>query len=154
MDPITSYDLPMTFPVMRFHARTRIPYAILDTGRVTIDRDTNAFLRDQVVVTLSAKMLTERLPDQHITDTVTDPRWATWWDHLKATYRDRWWIAYPLDFGWIKPPRHTLTPITVTVPVAAHWTYPDASLRIPEEFGAAVLYTTTDRPYPGHPRGA
>lgn len=153
MDPITSRDLPViAFPLMNVRYRTRVPQAVLDTGRVTVDRDSDAFLLDHVVVTLSAKILAEKLPPQQITDTVTGPRWATWWDHLKATYRDRWWIWYPTDFGWIKPARTVQTPIAVTVPVLANWTYPNASLRISDSFGSAVLYTTTERPYLGWPQ--
>lgn len=152
MDPISSYDLPVTFPLTKFRAERRIPLAVLDTGRVTVERDHHAFLLDNIVISLAAKIITETLPPQQITDTVTDPRWATWWDHLKATYRDRWWIAYPLDFGWIKPPRAVDTPITVTVPVAAHWTYPHASVWIPPEFGTAVMYATSEQPYAGWPR--
>lgn len=123
-----------------------------------------------VALSLTARVLAESLPPQEITHqvagwtplhaegTVPAARFATWWDHFKATHRGRWWMRWrhwPVHYTWEfhrwrydedrQPWRRT-----VTVSVRHHWTYPRAAIPLPPEFGGPVLATTwevDDRDY-------
>jgi hypothetical protein len=105
------------------------------------------YLRDRIYYTLRHDLLAERLPTRTLRFTPTHPRWATWWDHLKATYRMRWWAAW-----WVRrhPPRHVDEPVPVVVDVQAAWTYPHAP--VPGGLGYSVLKVDTPTTYWGYPR--
>lgn len=102
------------------------------------------FLTDKLVVQLRARVLAEQLPPQAITRVIRvvqeDPRHATWWDHLKATYRGRWW--WP---AWLSTVRTVQTKVaiyrTVAVEVRPHWAYPEAEIPIPD-MGQPVMVCT------------
>lgn len=108
---------------------------------------------DRMVLELRAKVLAEQLPPQEIHHTVRveamDPRHATWWEHFKATYQQRWWMRWR---GWTV--RYVDTPVTVqrtiTVSVRDHWTFPRASIIPPDDrFGSRVMVATwTARDWP------
>ncbi len=106
--------------------------------RVNIDmrRDPVA---DRIVATVRAKLYAEKLPTQSYVVCTPDPRWATWWDHLKATYRDRWWAAAYVR-RW--PPRTIETTVRTVVNVRSMWVFPDAPYA--RDMGAPMMWTTTD----------
>lgn len=97
-------------------------------------------LADRLIARLTARMVAERLPSQEQTFVVDDPRWATWWDHLKASVRGRWWAqAYVRRH----PPRTVLTTVRCRFDVRAQWLFPDTPVPRPG-LGRPVLYTTTE----------
>ncbi len=102
----------------------------------------------RMVLELRARVLAEQLPPQTIRHTVRvtvdDPRFATWWDAFKATYRERWWMRWR---SW--EIRHVKTPVAVerqvVVNVRDHWTYPRAAIQLPEsQWGRPVMVATCD----------
>jgi hypothetical protein len=127
---------PLILNVERLARRRELTREFLDRvdGQQRYDRET-----ERLVMTLHADVYAERLPSQQHRITVTDPRWATWWDHLKATYRHRWWAQW-----WVRryPPRTVDTPITATFNVRAAWRYPDTPHLRPG-LGTPVLWTAT-----------
>lgn len=151
--PTRPVGTPTTLDTLTMNIRYRIPDlpGVAATLTAEVTRDDRAFITDSAVLALRAKLLAERLPPQthnHVFDlnkAVPDPRWATWWDHLKATVRDRWWAR-----AWVRrhPPRTVDTTVRVidryVIPVTVHswWTYPHASI-VPPDLGHAVLYTET-----------
>jgi hypothetical protein len=96
--------------------------------------------RQDLEHTLTCDVLSERLPPETVTRTerqhvtVDAPRWATWWDHAKATYAGRWWAAW---YVRRRPPQTVTVPATgwvtatATVNLERFWTYPEASIRDP-----------------------
>lgn len=113
-----------------------LPQSMRTSGRADVYTDRAA---DRLILQVRADVYAERLPSQTYHAVVDDPRWATWWDHLKATYRDRWWARAAVR-RW--PPRHVLTPVPVTVDVAARWKYPDTPV-YREGLGRPVVWTET-----------
>lgn len=108
----------------------------------------DAFVDDMIqnmVFELRARVLAEQLPPQKISHrirvTTDDPRFATWWDAFKATYRERWWMRWRT---W--KVEHVMTPVTVArtveVDVQNHWTYPRAAIQLPESLGRPVMVAT------------
>lgn len=95
---------------------------------------------DATVVQLRRKVAAEELPPTSYLVVLQDPRWATWWDFFKATYRDRWWLAWLVR-------RHPARTIDVavrgTVNVRSWWTYPDTPHLVPPGLGYSILKTTT-----------
>lgn len=102
---------------------------------------------DRMVLQLRAHVLAEQLPPQTIQHRVRvetkDPRFATWWDHFKATYQHRWWMRWrEWDVQTVRTP--VVVERTVCVSVRDHWTYPRAGIALPSEFGSPVLVSTWD----------
>lgn len=121
-------------------------------------------LIERTALDLRARVLAEELPPQHLTTRSTadhvfdlnvqqgDPRWASWWDHLKATYAHRWW-ARPLVRRF--PARTIDTVVTIRdrqtrtcehhidVTVRQRWVYPHAPYVISPDLGAAVFKSDT-----------
>jgi hypothetical protein len=118
-----------------------------------------------VALSLTSRVLAESLPPAevshtvagwaplHVEGTVPAARFATWWDHFKATYRGRWWmwllrldrrpVHYTWEFHrWRYDEDRQPWQRTVTVSVRNHWTYPRAAIALPPEFGGPVLATT------------
>jgi hypothetical protein len=97
---------------------------------------------------VKARILTEELPPQTVTEQVVcetqRPRWASWWDHIKATYAGRWWAGW-----WVRrhPPAVLWEDVTqrrtVQVQVRAAWKFPHAP-HLPTALGRAVIHTATD----------
>lgn len=152
---------------IREHVATRLRVGVtthLDDMRYLRDTMTADVRRDytvdRAVMHIRGYVLTEQLPTQTARDVWSgnhvfeldiaqpDPRWATWWDQWKDTYRHRWWAAW-----WIRhhPPRYTTTTVRLrdthvrscrhelAVDVRDHWVYPYASI-VPPEFGYSVLW--------------
>lgn len=102
---------------------------------------------DHMVLQLTAKVLAQQLPPQAmqhlVRATVDDPRHATWWEHYKATYQQRWWMRWRT---WTI--RYVDTPVTVqrliTVTVRDHWTFPEASIVPPDKLGRPVMVSIWD----------
>lgn len=91
-------------------------------------------LYDAFIVRLTTAVVAEKLPPQTFVGYTPDPRWATWWDHLKATYRGRWWTRR------LSPPRTVDTLVRCDVQVRARWQFPDTP--VPREgLGRPILYT-------------
>lgn len=115
-----------------------------DTAEFNVERD---YLTDQIVMDMCARVLAEQLPPQTIDYAVrvetTDPRFATWWDHYKATHRARWWMRWR---SWSVAYVDTIVAIDriVTVAVRDNWTYPRAAVRMPDHFGAPVLVSLVE----------
>lgn len=94
---------------------------------------------DRMVAEVRRDVLAERLPTQSLRVVGDVPRHASWWDHLKATYRGRWWWPRALSVV-----RYTADPAIVSyVDVRTYWAYPEAPARLLGEpgFGRPVLVT-------------
>jgi hypothetical protein len=120
-------------------------YLTTDRMRLTSEKDTFTLTADLLRLKLETFVLAENLPPQAFHVRTADPRWATWWDHLKATVRDRWWAR---RFVARFPPCTVDTPVDVTVDVHGMWTYPNTPhLRPPHlrppELGLPVFQTQT-----------
>jgi hypothetical protein len=111
---------------------------VSQTLNLTLDPN---YATDRLAARLTAFILAERLPPQRLRGEVQDMRWATWYDHLKATVQDRWWAAAYVR-RW--PPRAVEVPIRVSVPVQGWWTYPHAPYVIGA--GSPVLIFDTGEP--------
>lgn len=106
----------------------------------------------RMALRLRSTVLTQTLPPQTIIQEAkgfTDQhRYATWWDHFKATHRQRWWmrwrrwdVAYTTD----RIPFEGRSSVTVR----ARWMMPRAPA-LPDALGPAVLYTEVgDRRWSG-----
>lgn len=82
---------------------------------------------DKMVAELRTTVLAEKLPPQHVRHVSMEPRHASWWDHLKATYRGRWW--WPAALGHVS---YVDVPVVTYLHIRDHWAYPKASLIPPE----------------------
>lgn len=83
---------------------------------------------DRMVVELRTSILAEKLPPQHVRHVSMEPRHASWWDHLKATYRGRWW--WPAALSRVS---YVDVPVVTFLRIRDHWAYPRASLIPPAE---------------------
>ena len=128
-----------TVEVMRGAVRQRISAYVAESLNVRTYRD---MVTQDLIVDLEAALLSEKLPPKtvELEATVTVPRFASWFQQLRATYRQRRWFGWL--FGRRRPIRfvdeqHTLRS---TVELRAMWTYPNASMVLPgRDFGHAVL---------------
>jgi hypothetical protein len=134
------------------------PYATAVRAAVTADH-----VGERLTARLTAHILAETLPPQHVTHvwrgtheftlTTTVPRHASWWDMFKDTYRSRWWMRTLVRR---RPVRYIDQPVSqrhtrrcthnVTVDVGAAWTYPQAPTALTNglHLGPAVLKTWHD----------
>lgn len=64
-------------------------------------------------------------------------RWATWWDHLKDTHRQRWWMRALVRR---RPVRYVDIPHSreITLTVESYRKFPAANFRVPDDFGPVV----------------
>lgn len=122
-----------------------VQYALQDTPqareslRIRTDRDR---ARDLLVLRITAGVLAERLPPERLHGVVTVPRWATWRDHLKDTWRGRWWFAWVVR-RW--PVRYIDEPVPVVVPVRSWWKYPHTPHILSHGQGYSALHVETDQ---------
>lgn len=84
---------------------------------------------------LRTYMLADHLGDKRVTETRTEEheciRFASWWDHFKATYRGRWWMSWRRwDVGY-NIEHHPLT-ATAVVDLTRYWVFPRADVPVPE----------------------
>lgn len=147
---LTPEDSPImsaaTVDVLRVKVNQRIGRAAAQQLDVRMLRDV---LTGDLVAELQTVLLAEQLPPETVLleQEVTTPRFASWWQHLRATYRQRRWWGWVL--GRRRPIRmldevHTLRAV---VELRSWWTYPKASLTLPGgEFGPAVLKVNRPRP--------
>lgn len=104
------------------------------------------YLVDTLTVELRAHVLAHQLPPETVVAVVSGDteakRFATWWDHFKATYRARWWMLWrrwDINYTTVKVPYEHLTNVTVR----GAWTFPEARI-YPPELGAPVYVTITE----------
>lgn len=144
--PFAEYGRTVRLDAMRFEYRMPLGAGVLDSIRTRVD------MGDQVmrhaIISVAGSLLAEQLPPVTLDDqqAFTVPRYATWWDHYKATHWDRgrmWWLR---ELGWVKPPRTVDEPHThvTTVDVRGRWTYPRATTVAPgRDFGHVVYKSDT-----------
>lgn len=99
-----------------------------------------------LMVKLETQVLTDRLPPVQVTESlvVEFQRPATWWEHLKDTYRGRWWMRRLVRR---RPPRFEVVKRTaeVTVDLRRFRTYPRADVVPPEPvFGRPVFWSESE----------
>lgn len=142
IDPIESSFQTVTLNQLKVAVRRTLPREMVFVLSTT---EADSFLQhetDRMVLELKARVLAQQLPPQtmqHLVRVETlDPRHATWWDHYKATYQQRWWMRW---HTWTV--RYVDTPVTVqrliTVTVRDHWTFPEASIVPPDQLGRPVM---------------
>lgn len=144
-DRTTPETPPLTLHPLKFAVHRPIPESVRQTAQMEQMYDT---VRDSLVLKMSATVMAEQLPDQTLRGEVTAPRWATWWDHLKDTYRDRWWFAWVVR-RW--PVRYIDVPHQVHVPLQSWWTYPDTPHLYHSGMGYSVLRVQPTPPEWGCP---
>lgn len=116
-------------------------------GHYTVQRTELIAMFEQMAYELRTYVLAEHLGDEKIVETRTEDheclRFASWWDHWKATYRSRWWmrwrkwqIAYSIE-------HHPVT-ARAEINMTRYWAYPEANVPAPE-FGDPYRWATTDR---------
>lgn len=109
---------------------------------------------------LRAEVLAEHLPPEQVHHTVRDTqtfsgevrdqRFASWWDHFKATYRQRRWMRWrywTVRFQTVVIPyrQQVACRHRVTVNVRQHITYPRARVALPpDQFGRPVVVSVHD----------
>ena len=120
----------------------------LDPGTYLSQQAQLSYCVDDLTIQLKSQVLAHQLPPetyrQVVEGTAEDHRFATWWDHFKATYRSRWWMrwrTWPIYYTRVQVPyRHT-----AEVVVRGHWSFPDARIAAyPEELGAPVYVAITE----------
>ncbi len=99
---------------------------------------------EQMAWELRVHVLSERLDEIRVADSRTEDheciRFATWFDHWKATYRGRWWMRWRRWTVRYNIEHHPIT-VRVAADLTRYWTYPEASIT-PPEFGEPVRYAT------------
>ncbi|GAA3751839.1 hypothetical protein [Micromonospora maritima] len=92
-------------------------------------------LLDPMMFELSTAVLSERLPTERVTRTrreqIETARFATWWDHFKATYRGRWWMRWRRWAVRQLVDTHEIEAVAA-VDLDRHWTFPRAAIAAPE----------------------
>jgi hypothetical protein len=146
-NPFTDAPHVVNLQVLKVGVQERVSAQFAERMSVTQDRDR---ITDVLAMRVTATVLAEELPPVSVTERVafTVPRFATWWDHFKATRWERWWVWILRDLQWIKPPRFVDEPHThvADVKVRTYWTYPRANTVLPgRDFGHVVLKTQTSR---------
>ncbi|MGC4886723.1 hypothetical protein [Micromonospora sp. DT227] len=90
---------------------------------------------DGMRMTLSMSVLAEQLPTErvrgHRREVIQTARFATWWDHWKATYRGRWWMRWRRWSVRQLVDEHELE-ATAVVDLRRYWTYPRAAVPVPQ----------------------
>lgn len=106
-----------------------------DLGQFSMDRMDFRQLLDPMFAELSTTVLSEQLPTERVTqrrrEEVETARFASWWDHWKATYRGRWWMRWR---RWSV--RQLVDTHEIEAVAAVHldrfWTFPKAAVSVPE----------------------
>ncbi len=120
----------------------------LDRGTYLSQQAQLSYCVEDLTVELKSYVLAHQLPPETIADVITgtvqDQRFATWWDHFKATHRGRCWMRWRrqwiINYQTVEVPyRHT-----AQVTVRGHWTFPQARLAYPRELGEPVYIAITE----------
>lgn len=101
-----------------------------------------------MVVKLSTNVFAEKLPPETVTQTkvVHHMAPATWWQHYKKDFCNRWWMRWlvkqrPVVF------KAEMQQLTFEVNLERFWKYPEASIPrdAAEAFGTPVVFNTPVR---------
>jgi hypothetical protein len=102
---------------------------------------------DPMLVELRTYLLSDKLAEERIHESRTEDhecvRFATWWDHWKATYRGRWWMRWRKWTVRYNIEHHPLT-AKVVVDMTRYWTFPGADI-YPSELGGPVPFIKNQR---------
>lgn len=129
----------VTVDRMRVGLQQRVGAYVAESLRMSMERGTTV-LADEWAARIETELLAERLPPTKLHDAAsfTVPRFATWFDHFVATYRNRWW-GRPLRrhaLRYVDEPHTHRTEVVVL----DRWTYPRATMVLPgRDFGHVVL---------------
>lgn len=107
-------------------------------GSVTVERCLAASTAE-LVAKVVVKVLASQLPPERVVESTLVEFWkpATWWEHFKDTYRDRWWLrwlARRRPVRWEREQRVVETVVDMTRMLA----FPKADIRPPAAFGPPV----------------
>jgi hypothetical protein len=101
---------------------------------------------DPMMLELATYLLTEKLGEERIVEEHVEEhdclRFASWFDHWKATYRSRWWMRWrrwEVRFNI----EHQPVRARVEVDMTKYWTFPEADI-IPSEMGRPMGYITNN----------
>lgn len=112
-------------------------------------RDRTELIRrlDDMRITLITAVLAERLPAEQVRErrheVIRTARFATWWDHFKATYQQRWWMRWRRWTVRQLVDEHELE-ATAVVDLQRYWTFPRAAVSAPQ-LGDPVPVVTWER---------
>ncbi|MFI7608518.1 hypothetical protein ACIBTV_25660 [Micromonospora sp. NPDC049366] len=102
---------------------------------------------DQMAVELTTSVLADKLPTEQVRqyrrERIETARFATWWDHFKATYRERWWMRWRRWRVAQLVDEHLLEAVAV-VDLQRYWAFPRAAVPAPQ-LGEPVRVMVWDR---------
>lgn len=124
----------VTLDWLKVGAQASLPRHLVDSLDFSVERDR---MRDMLTARITAQLLAERLPTEHIETTVSPavPVPATWWQHWKAEHPRVWrgWLAR----RWPVRTRDITMTATLRVDLTRYWTYPRQSM-VSASFGEPV----------------
>jgi hypothetical protein len=127
-DVATFEQHTLTLVRKKFAQVLQIPAEMIDLSV------SESYFTDSLLIRFKATIYGEELPPH--TETVHEQVPATWWQHFKYDYAERWWLRALVRH---RPPRARTITLTATWENMA--AYPWAQLRTqptPEHLGAAV----------------
>ncbi len=107
-------------------------------GSLTVERCLAAST-SELVSKVVVKVLTAQLPPERVEEStlVEFRRPATWWEHFKETYQDRWWLRR-LVLRWPVRWEREQRVVRVVVDMTRVLAFPKADIRPPAAFGPPV----------------
>lgn len=126
-------------PTFALHDRQVGSYS---AGEIMLSRVIEPMMLELATYLLTEKLGEERIVEERVVDHEC-LRFATWWDHFKATYRTRWWMRWrrwEVCFNI----EHRPIRARVEVDMTKHWTFPEANI-VPAELGRPMGYITNTR---------
>ncbi len=134
--------------------RIGVQRILVDEGLSTVASTLHVEAAEQALIggtayRFVADVLAERLPPETITRTVRGEVGvyvpASWWDHFRWQYRERWWFrAVARRWPGRRVVKRAPYAHEVRVDVRASWTYPRAAVALPPSFGSPVLVALVD----------
>ena len=129
--------------MQRICSEIRVSMACIERAELTehVDDQLKA-----MVYRLSTYVATDKFAEDSYSTTLEVP--ATWWDHFKHTYADRWWLRRYVKKHPVKTSRHR-----ATVKVERMHSYPDCRINMPDMGRPFILEMASrpdwDRPFMG-----
>ena len=116
-------------------------------GTYSSDRLELVKLVEHMGLELRTAMLADWLGEERIIETRRENheclRFATWWDHFKATYRGRWWMRWRRWAVAYNIENHPLT-ARAEIDMTRYWAFPQADIYV-SELGDPVRFVESRR---------
>jgi len=128
-----------TAPSLDYIFMKTVEYGIRESvGPFAARRLQASYLPEHMMIELKTAILACQMGEERIVEERRAKheclRFATWWDHFKATYRGRWWMRWRRWEIAYANEHHELV-ARVDVDMTKYWTFPKATIDFPDEFG-------------------